>query len=261
MKKLLFILFAALVCSAVAGQDGKTSIRRETLDTKLTGISASSGFKVTLQQGEQSRVVIEIDSQLEPYLVYRIRNGRLELGLNNPPNRLTRGNKWPKAEVTVSALDYISAGSAASITGEGSFSSTGYCEIRAHSAGSINNLKLSADKIDIDGSSAGAIRGLDIKARLTDIDFGSAAGITASGTTDQLKVEASSAASIVLKELKAREVSARAASAGSIQCWVTEKLNAHGASGGSVRYRVDPPEHKIHLTTSSSSGGSVSSMR
>lgn len=261
MKKLLFILFAALFCSAAAGQDGKTSIRREALDTKLTGISASAGFKVNLLQGEQSRVVIEIDSQLEPYLVYRIRNGRLELGLNNPPNRLMRGNKWPHAEVTVSALDYISASSAASITGESSFTSTGYCEIRVNSAGSIQNLKLSADKIDIDGSSAGAIKGLEIKAQLTDIDFGSAAHISASGTTDQLKAEVSSAGSIVVKDLKAREVSARASSAGSIQCWVNEKLNAHSSSGGSIRYRVDPPDHRINLSTSSSSGGSVSSMR
>lgn len=87
---------------------GETVVRQETVDSKLTALSASHGFQVKLQQGKQAKVTVKIDKRLESYLICDVKRGKLTLGFKNLPEDLLNQNTWsckPTADVTVNDLN------------------------------------------------------------------------------------------------------------------------------------------------------------
>lgn len=235
MKRIALFLFATFLFGTTFAQDKQAS---QTIQTgHLYGVSAHSGFEVTLTQGTTSRAVISIDSRLEPYLNVHVRDGILELNLNQFPLNLQLRKLARKAEVTVNGLQTIEAHSGAEIVGSGSFTAD-HCTIEAQSGAQITGITLTAKSVTVNNQSG--------------------ADITLSGETESLTATASSGSDTNLANLKALSISASASSGSDLSCWPTQSLDASASSGASIRFRGGRLTN-THLH--SSSGGSIRPIR
>ena len=106
--------------------------------------------------------------------------------------------------------------------------------------------------LNIDASSAADID-LKINVKELHVDASSSADIVLSGTAEKQTVEVSSAADYKAFELVSKQGDISASSAADANVNVTDELDASASSGGSVRYKGNPPRVKEH----SSSGGDV----
>ncbi len=90
-------------------------------------------------------------------------------------------------------------------------------------------------------------------ARNLDVEINSASNCYISGSADVCRVEANSAADFRGVDLVCRKADVEASSAAKIEIAITEDLDAHASSGGSIRYKGSP----AILRRNTSSGGSV----
>ena len=74
------------------------------------------------------------------------------------------------------------------------------------------------------------------------------------GEAQRLDFDASSAATINAKDLKAEFCNAEASSAGSIRTYVSKEITTNASSGGDIDYWGEPQQ----VAVNESSGGSVS---
>lgn len=236
MKKTLLILLAGLTVGlhTAAAQSDTTVTKRTITAGHLRGVSAHSGFNVTLRQGTKSGATVSVSPELQPYLRVSVDDGILRLGFDNLPRGLQFKRLIRKADVTVTSLEELSVHSGSRITGEGPVSGAS-SDISVHSGANIVRLDLAMDKAGI--------------------TVHSGAKATVSGTARQLEASAHSGAHADLSQLKAQDVSASAHSGARLDCAPQQVLNASAHSGGSVRYLGCGTLKSV--STDSHSGGNV----
>ncbi|MCC8061746.1 MAG: DUF2807 domain-containing protein [Rikenellaceae bacterium] len=228
--KLTLLLAAAALCGCTALAQNNTG--SQTIETgHLRGVTAHSGFEVTLQQGPVSGAVITVDSRLQPYLRAKVDDGVLDIGFDNLPRDLQRVRGVRKATVTVTTFEKAKAHSGARISGNGSFTAR-ECEFEAHSGAMIDRI--------------------DVTAKEVEVSVHSGARAVVSGTTDKLEAETASGSTADLSRLQAKDVQADASSGSSLRCCATNSIKGRASSGASVRYTGGA----THVNTGSSSGGS-----
>jgi type 1 fimbria pilin len=102
---ILFLLFTAmpLVWAQARGNGNIEKQERDVGD--FTGISVKSGIDLTVSQGEQSRVVIETDENLQEYIITEVTSGILHVYVRKNA-RISRSSAMD-AHVTVKGLDKL----------------------------------------------------------------------------------------------------------------------------------------------------------
>lgn len=235
MKKNLLILYAALAFGGSTAYAQVNTATRTIETGHLRGVSAHSGFDVTLTQGPSSGAVITVDSRLQPYLRATVGNGVLSIGFDNLPRELQR-IQGRKAEVTVSSLEKLDAHSGAYIHGTGSFTAR-ECEVEVHSGAQVKEISITAEEVEV--------------------SVHSGARATLSGSANKLEASTSSGSTADLSDLQAKNVQADASSGSSLACWATDSIKGRASSGASVRYKGGA----THVNTGSSSGGSYGPMK
>lgn len=234
MKKNLIALCAALIFCGGTAYAQSTATR--TIETgHLRGLSARSGFDVTLRQGPSSGALITVDSRLQPYLRATVDDGVLSIGFDNLPRNLQRV-QGRKAQVTVTSLEKLEAHSGAGITGNGSFTAD-ECEIDVHSGAQIQHINVTAEEVDV--------------------EVHSGARAEVSGSADKLEASTHSGSTADLSGLRAKNVQADASSGSSLRCWATNSIKGRASSGASVRYKGGA----THVNTGASSGGTYGPMK
>lgn len=193
----------------------------------FSGVKAAEGIDVFLTKGDKEVVKVEVTGTEPSNILTEISGSYLKIHRRDGRYR----NVEAKVYVTYVNLDKLSASSAGSIFSEGSIEANSL-EISASSAGSVE-VAINAGSVEVSSSSAGHVE-LKGKAR-------------------SISAEASSAGQIDAYDLEARKVETQASSGASVKVNVTETLQAHASSGGSIRYRGNPDRSN----TTSSSGGSV----
>lgn len=118
-----------------------------------------------------------------------------------------------------------------------------------------NNI-IKADDLRI-SSSSGATIELEIECNVLDASVSSGADVLLEGKINTQEISASSGGAYKATRLSSEKTVAKASSGASIKIWVTNKIKARASSGGSINYNGNPS----HTDTSSSSGGSIRSLR
>ena len=136
-----------------------------------------------------------------------------------------------KVYVTYVELDKITASSASNIFSDGVIK----CSLMEVHASSAANIEISLDATDVR------------------VHVSSAGDVILAGKAKTIDAEASSAGEIDAYNLTVDSAEASTSSAGSIKLNVSQALDGHASSGGSIRYRGNPTK----TNTNSSSGGSV----
>lgn len=235
MKTLHLTIIIAIVlivssCNINMGKRGNGNVvtQDRNISEDFTGVKSSAGIDVYLTQGDENKVVVETDENLQEYIETSVRNGLLKIGTRKNIRRA----KARKVYVTFKELDKIEASSGSSI--------------QATSVIKSQNLSLKA--------SSGAEIELEIFSQDLNLRTSSGAEMKISGKASSLAAQASSGSEINAKNLSVLNCIAKASSGAEIDVNVKEQIDAQASSGGEVNYYGNP-------TTSNSKKSSSGSVR
>lgn len=206
--------------------DGK--VVSQTRDVpEFTGVKVGSGIDVFLTQGDNQRVEVEADENLQEWIRTEVKGSVLHIYTD----KNIRLAKAKRVNINCKILDRIDISSAGDVT-------------------AVNRFK--ADKLDIDMSSAGDLN-LEVEANEISISISSAGNAVLKGKTDTLKADLSSAGDLNAYDLEAKYGEISVSSAGSARVFVTDEASFHSSSAGDIDYKGEPRMKEIHT----SSAGSV----
>ena len=269
MKKIMAVLFACAVTLPLLSQ-GQTKVVRLTryAGEKITGVSASSAFRVELVRSDDTRAVVEIDERLEDRLAFSLSGGVVKVGLTGRSRERYRKPPVMKLTVYLPTLTLLKAPGATDIYGKGLFTADNTV-VTLSGASDLKELELHTGTLTL-GCSGASDADLTVKAGTikctasgaSDVDLkadGGFAEINASGASDtdltgtlsEAKFTASGASEIDAYGCEIKKVTANASGASGVKCWVTESLDATASSASSVKYRGNPT-----VFNKKSSGGS-----
>lgn len=211
----------------VNGNGNVVTVNR-TITEPFTAIKAKTGLEVIIKQGEDKKVVIEADDNLQDHIFTEVKDGTLEVYVDAN----IRKSSAKKVYITLPVLTGLSSSSGASVSSANTFkcTSVGFDS----SSGSSLTFSVEAEKIDCESSSGSTM--------------------TLSGRTVSLDTDSSSGSSMNLKNLVAQNIDAESSSGSSTTVNPTESLKAEASSGSSINYVTKPKS----ISTDRSSGGSVS---
>lgn len=237
MKKitalLTFVLSIVFVFSANASNwtkrvYGNGHVVKETRDVAhFDGIKASAGINVYLFQGDENKVVVEADENLQKCIITEVNGSVLKCYIDCSIQKSSKLNVY----VNFKNLNIIKASSGSDVYGE---------------------TVIDTDNIDINVSSGADVK-IEVKANSVNCSVSSGADAIIKGKADYFEGDASSGADIKASDLVVKTCKASASSAGDIRITVTDKIEAHASSGGDVTYSGNPEIEHIN----ESSGGDV----
>lgn len=269
MKKNISLFVLLLLLVGVEGQasekitPSKTIVRKEVKVSNFTEILTSSAIDVVYTPSSSVKVIVEAPDNVMPFVSVKVDGNKL-VAKYNRNNLNFKGN--PSCKVIVEApgvklFDTNSAGSI-SITNKLDVSGTVKMYTRSagaitakdvvcddfvgevNSAGGITIANISAIDITLNTNSAGNINVSKAKADNIKCTASSAGKINISGNCASVSLTANSAGDINASGLKAATVKAVTNSIGSIQCHVTESLDAQCNSLGKIRYKGSPSVYR-----------------
>jgi hypothetical protein len=235
MKSLRFLTTVIAILSISActqGQFRKTVygnnrvVTKERLSENFSGIRVSTGIDVYLKQGNNEKVSVEADENLQEYILTEVRDGVLHVFTEVNIRQAERKRVY----VTMKEVNSLRTSSAGDVIGE---------------------TPIKCDKLELSASSAGNIK-LEVTAKEIETDISSSGDITLTGEADILNADLSSAGDLNAYDLKVREADVSVSSAGNAEINVSEKLTARASSAGDVNYQGNP---KYVDARSSSAGG------
>lgn len=226
----LSVLFTSQLsaCNLIKSERGNGNVKKETRRVdSFKGVSASAGINVYLFQGNEEKVVVETDENLQGCIVTKVEGDVLKCYVDCSIIHSSKLNVY----VNFKELNKIDASSGSDVYGE---------------------TVINADVLDL-GVSSGAEMKVEVNAKTVTCNVSSGSDATIKGTADFFEADASSGAEISAVALNVKSCDAEASSAGEIEITVTEKIDAKASSGADIKYFGNPAVEKIQ----ESSGGNV----
>lgn len=226
----LVVVFTSITSCMLTGVKGNQNVTTEdrTIKSDFDGIKVSQGINLFLIQGDELKISVETDENLQDILKTEVNKGNvLEVYFDEQVRKATAKNVY----VTAKNINFLRTSSGASLTAED---------------------VINSEAVQIETSSGSSIR---VELLANDITSSSSSGssIKVIGKTNNLTAKASSGSSIRAHRLEAEVVEAKASSGANIEVNALEELVASASSGGSIDYEGTPKK----LVKNTSSGGSV----
>ena len=219
--KILTVAFLALATSSCVGDwtfgqvngNGDVVVDERNVGS-FDAVKGSAGLDVYLTQGDEERVVVEADENLQEIITTTVEGGTLKVTAQKSIGRA----KSKKVHVTYRSLNRIAASSGADV---------------------IGNSLIESETLSLD-SSSGADLQVEIAAREVSVNCSSGADIRVSGRAERLVADASSGSDIKARELEVNTCRASASSGADITVNVRERIEAKASSGGDIKYYGSP---------------------
>jgi hypothetical protein len=235
ISKAIVAVILSLLClscgfdfKSVDGDGNVTSQKRQVTGT-FTEVSAERGLEVIIQQGSETSVTVNADTNLQQHIKTEVKVNELKITADT-----NIGNGTKTITVVMPNIESLSTESSAQIKSENPLNG--------------ESMKLS--------SSSGSNIQVSLNYKKVDCETSSGAHIEVAGQTENLEASSSSGSNINAKALKAEHVKADASSGATTTVNPTKKLAADASSGGKVNYVNTPSE----LKKNASSGGTVSQL-
>ena len=238
MKRIIF-LFSFIVPLLISCQvkadnwlksvwgDGHVTKESRKVDS-FDGIKTSAGIDVYLFQGDEEKVVVETDDNLQDCIKTEVKGSTLHCYIDCR----VRHSSMMKVYVNYKMLNKIDASSGSDVRGE---------------------TVMKAESLRIESSSGADVK-LEVEAQNISCSSSSGADILIKGKAEDFRGNASSGADIKADGLTVKTCNVSASSAGDIRITVTDRIDADASSGGDVVYYGKPDIEHVH----ESSGGDVS---
>lgn len=256
MKKIAIlagIILLAAITMAVAKETiegNKNVVKEERTVKNFTKVSVSNGIDLYLTQGNENKLVLEVDENLLKHIKTEVKNGMLRIY----SEKNIRKPKSLKAHLTFKSLEHIKGSSGADIYAEDGIEAD-QMEVDM-SSGSDMKIKLKANKAEFDMSSgsdaivkfegkildidASSGSDLDIKANDLDdieIDLSSGSDVTIEGSAKKMTLNASSGSDLKAFDFVVVDARVDVSSASDAKITVVGSLDVDASSASSVRYK------------------------
>lgn|SRR5690554_1412345 len=230
---LTIVIVASLIlssCSFNFGKKGNGNVvtQERNISENFTEIRGSAGLDVYLTQGNEYKIMVEADENLQQFIETDIKDGKLHV-------TTSENISWSKAKkvyVTFVEINAIEASSGAEVVGNSLIKSE------------ILSLK----------ASSGADMKVEVFSKELTAHTSSGADMKLSGKATSFVANASSGSELNAKELLVINCIAKASSGSDIKVNVKEKLDANASSGADIDYYGSPTS----VNSNKSSSGSVS---
>lgn len=231
----------------------------------LSGVSVASGFKVELSQGTATSAIVEVNEELEKYLIFENRNGIVTLyfrsDAQNELSRLRkRGTLHLVAHVVAERITAVKSSSGSRVcintdVDENDFSLT----VSSGSSVKASDVRANIVKFNVASGAAAEVGNVD--ASRTDVVV-SSAGRFRSGDVNsgRLQINIASGSSASIEKLVSRYVEMVASSSSriSISSGTAEECTINGASGSRISCEsLEAGKAKVVLASGSGSTLSV----
>lgn len=230
----LFLTLSLASCNANLnlgdGIDGSGNVvtEKRTIESPFSKIDASTGVEVIIEQGTPTEVEVEIDDNLQQYIVTSVENGTLIVKIDHNINT----TESAIVRVQTNTIDGLEATSGATIKSKKGLK--GNTIAIKTSSGSFINTDLEFEKVRCESTSGSEIK-------LT-------------GKSLFLDTSSSSGSKIDAQDLAVNEVTSQSTSGSSTYVNPIVLLNAKASSGSSIEYGKEPKK----VVKEETSGGSVS---
>jgi len=228
----LALLLSACNFNINTGENGNGNIvtQERNVTEDFTEVRGSAGLDVYLTQGDENKIVVEADENLQQYIEANIEDGRLHITSSENIGR----SKAKKVYVTFKNINTVEASSGADVTG---------------------NSVIKSENISLK-SSSGAQLNVEIFAKNLTAKTSSGADLVISGKASSLKADASSGSELNAKELLVINCNAEASSGAEVTVNVKDNLETNVSSGGEVNYYGNP----VSVNSNKSHSGNVNKM-
>jgi len=226
----LLLVIASTTSCVLTGKKGNSHVTTEerSPNSSFDGIKVSQGINLFLTQGNDEKISVETDENLQDILITKVNNNNvLEVYFDQNVRKATSKNVY----VTAKNINLLSTSSGASLTSED---------------------VINSESVQLKSSSGSSIR-VEIVATEVTSSSSSGSSIKIIGKTNMFTAKSSSGSTITADRLVASEVEAKVSSGASINVYATDALVATASSGGSIDYEGTPRR----LVKNTSSGGSV----
>ena len=225
-------VFALLICFTVTGihaqrvkGNGKLIEKtRQVGDFEALGVSGS--FDVFLVKGQEGKVIVNVEENLEPYLVTEVNNGTLKVRWKKGTNVRTTKN----TKVTVHFDDL----SEVALSGSGDI---------------VSKDPIATDELSIAVAGSGDIR-LELNARKSTAAVSGSGDIELSGTSKTFEAAVAGSGDIKANELKSEKAELKISGSGTIHANVANELVARISGSGNIKYKGNPRIEDVKVSGS-----------
>mgnify|MGYP000175578246 FL=1 len=159
ITKIIVIVLTALFFSSchfdynsIKGS-GRITTEKRTITEKFTGIEVNSAIELSIEQSNETEIVVEADDNLQNSIITEVKNGKLIIS-SGPHLSIRNGTR--KVKVKMPSIEILEASSASSIDSRTPLKGN-QIYIKASSAANIN-LDLEMDAINCKSSSGSTIK-------------------------------------------------------------------------------------------------------
>ncbi len=224
-------LFALLLCfttnvkaQRVKGNGKLIEKTRQVGDFKALGVSGS--FDVFLVKGQEGKVIVNVEENLEPYLVTEVQNGTLKVRWKKGSN--VRTTKNTKVTVHFDVLNGVA------LSGSGDI---------------ISRNPITTDELDIAVAGSGDIR-LELDAEETNAAVSGSGDIELSGMSKSFGAAVAGSGDIKAYELKSETAELKISGSGTIHANVANELVARISGSGNIKYKGNPRIEDVKVSGS-----------
>ncbi|MDR0422091.1 MAG: DUF2807 domain-containing protein [Proteiniphilum sp.] len=269
MKTLFTIILAAATFAGASAQD--RVIRQNRPTASFTAIKASGGWDVTVRQGKQQSVSVEISERLLDRAVVEVKNGTLHIYSKSGFSISGWHSTVQKAYVTVTDLERVEASGGVEISFETPVKTDSF-ELALSGGVDLEDLQLDCDRFkgNFSGGCDAEIRFIavqtvradmsggcdvelcDIAARTTRISASGGCDVELTGKADELILNASGGCDVSASGLTARDCNASFSGAADASIRVTDRLDVTVSGSADVTCHGNPGEVNKKVSKSSS---------
>ncbi|MCL1937742.1 MAG: DUF2807 domain-containing protein [Candidatus Azobacteroides sp.] len=250
-RALLFLMITGLSAMTVWSQ------KKETRSVSgFTGIDASGMFDIAVTKGNKESLIIEADNEVMPYVRSEVRNGVLNLYLENKENKI-RNVKVLKASIVMKNLDEVTLSGACKLTANDLFTPD---KFKVDCSGASNlEIKINTGQLDIEASGASQIwlkanitgntrldvSGLskihgELKAANVKFDSSGASSIELTGSGVDFNIDASGTTKIEAEDFAVKTATVQSSGMCKVTVNVSKVLNVDASGMSSVNYKGSP---------------------
>ena len=224
----VFILLISLTTTAYAqrvkGNGQLIEKTRQVGDFEALGVSGS--FDVFLVKGQEGKVIVNVEQNLEPYLVTEVQNGTLKVRWKKGTN--VRTTKSTKVTVHFDDLNGVA------LSGSGDI---------------VSRDPIKTDELDIAVAGSGDIR-LQVDATESNAAVSGSGDIELSGTSKTFEAAVAGSGDIKAYDLESEKAELKISGSGTIHASVASELYARISGSGNIKYKGNPRIEDVKVSGS-----------
>jgi hypothetical protein len=196
--------------------------------SSFSGVGVSGSFDVFLVEGNEGKLELSVEENLEPYLITEVKNGKLNIKWKKGVN--IRTNRDTKITVHFKKLNSVA------LAGSGDI---------------ISRDKIVTDRLDIAVAGSGDIK-LELSAQAADAAISGSGDIELSGSATEFEAAVAGSGDIEAYDLATEKAELKISGSGTIQCKVEKEIVARISGSGDIKYKGNPRIEDIKVSGSGS---------